>query len=204
MRNVAKNILGVATSLLGLSDQLKAGDPVRRLGMASLFEDISDSLAALSGEIRNGDTVVYARCAQLIVYAQALPRAIGNEVGDSNATTLGNRLHSGYDFERLTTEISEDTDKKPALAELEEASGKFRSLVHCLDVLSYRSRMSITVHLSELDAGVLSHLAERLGSKPQDLARAGISEFLQSHEDFEKAMQYVLKKNEELYRRLVR
>ena len=49
----------------------------------------------------------------------------------------------------------------------------------------------------------LHELAVRLGVKPEELVRLSIEELLtRPAEAFERAADYVLKKNEELYRRL--
>jgi hypothetical protein len=49
----------------------------------------------------------------------------------------------------------------------------------------------------------LRHEAERLGLPPEDLARAAIADLLATpSDDFKTAAERVLRKNEELYRRL--
>jgi hypothetical protein len=61
----------------------------------------------------------------------------------------------------------------------------------------------ISVELSEQQAERLRSAAERLGVRPEDLARAGVIDLLtQPGEDFQRAAEHVLRKNEELYRRL--
>lgn len=63
--------------------------------------------------------------------------------------------------------------------------------------------MRISVELSDDQAKRLRRTAERLGVRPEDLARAGVTDLLtQPEEDFRKAAEHVLRKNEELYRRL--
>jgi hypothetical protein len=63
--------------------------------------------------------------------------------------------------------------------------------------------MKLTVELSAAQGERLRLEAERLGLTPEDLARAAISDLLASTgDDFKAAAERVLKKNEELYRRL--
>ena len=63
--------------------------------------------------------------------------------------------------------------------------------------------MNFSVDLSENEAQRLEATARRLGVRPEELARAALSNLLDYHEeDFEKAAEHVLKKNRELYRRL--
>ena len=63
--------------------------------------------------------------------------------------------------------------------------------------------MKISIELSKEQAELLRSAAERLGVRPEDLARAGVTDLLsQPEEDFQTAAAHVLRKNEELYRRL--
>ncbi|MBI4349355.1 MAG: DNA-binding protein [Elusimicrobia bacterium] len=63
--------------------------------------------------------------------------------------------------------------------------------------------MKLSIDLSPAQAERLRLEAERLGLTPEDLARAAIADLLTSvGEDFKAAVDRVLKKNEELYRRL--
>ncbi len=63
--------------------------------------------------------------------------------------------------------------------------------------------MKLSIDLSAAQAERLRAEAERLGLTPEELARAAVNDLLASvGEDFEAAARRVLKKNEELYRRL--
>jgi predicted transcriptional regulator len=63
--------------------------------------------------------------------------------------------------------------------------------------------MKLTIELSPADADRLRQVAQRLGLAPEDLARAAIADLLVARdEDFKVAAERVLRKNEELYRRL--
>ncbi len=62
--------------------------------------------------------------------------------------------------------------------------------------------MKLSIELSPAQADRLRLEAERLGLAPEDLARAAIADLLATAGDFKAATDRVLKKNEELYRRL--
>jgi hypothetical protein len=63
--------------------------------------------------------------------------------------------------------------------------------------------MKLSIDLSPAQADRLRIEAERLGLTPEDLARAAITDLLATTgEDFKAAADRVLKKNQELYRRL--
>jgi antitoxin FitA len=63
---------------------------------------------------------------------------------------------------------------------------------------------TLTIELSEERLERLRKLAQKAGVTPEELAQARLGEWLeQSEEEFQRAAQYVLRKNAELYRRLV-
>ena len=63
--------------------------------------------------------------------------------------------------------------------------------------------MKLTIDRSPAQAERLRREAERLGLAPEDLARAAIADLLAtSGDEFRTTAERVLRKNEELYRRL--
>jgi hypothetical protein len=67
----------------------------------------------------------------------------------------------------------------------------------------YAKRVKLIIDLTSAQAEQLRHEAERLGLAPEDLARAAIVDLLATPgDDFKSAADRVLRKNEELYRRL--
>jgi hypothetical protein len=63
--------------------------------------------------------------------------------------------------------------------------------------------MRLTIDLSPAQAERLRREAERLGLAAEDLARAAIADLLATpDDDFRTAAERVVRKNEELYRRL--
>ena len=84
-------------------------------------------------------------------------------------------------------------------------AGFSRKLASLLDgaATRYNKHMKITIDLSPAQAERLRHEAERLGLAPEDLARAALADLLVTRDDdFRAAAERVLRKNEELYRRL--
>ncbi len=63
--------------------------------------------------------------------------------------------------------------------------------------------MKLTIELSTAQVERLRQVAGRLGLAPEELARAAIADLLATpDEEFKRAADRVLQKNEELYRRL--
>jgi len=63
--------------------------------------------------------------------------------------------------------------------------------------------MKISVELSADESELLASTASHLGVRPEELARATLSDALgRDKEEFRKAAEYVVQKNEKLYRRL--
>lgn len=62
---------------------------------------------------------------------------------------------------------------------------------------------AITIQLSDEQLNKLQEAAARFGLSPEDLVRVSLEDLLaRPGEDFQSAVEYVLNKNEELYRRL--
>jgi hypothetical protein len=63
--------------------------------------------------------------------------------------------------------------------------------------------MRLSIELSDAETTKLREEAARLGVKPEELARAAVANLLSNEDqDFREAAEHVLRKNEELYRRL--
>lgn len=62
----------------------------------------------------------------------------------------------------------------------------------------------ITTSLPEDRMSELTEIAAGLGTTPEELVRASVEDLLGRPEEFQKAVDYVLKKNQELYKRLFR
>jgi len=66
-----------------------------------------------------------------------------------------------------------------------------------------RKLMTIPIELSDPETEKLRSEAQRLGVDPQALAAAAVRDLLNRETtDFEQAAKYVLRKNQELYKRL--
>lgn len=64
-------------------------------------------------------------------------------------------------------------------------------------------QMKLSIELNEAEGIKLRDEAARLGVEPEDLARAALADLLRNEdEEFRRAAEHVLRKNEELYRRL--
>jgi len=61
---------------------------------------------------------------------------------------------------------------------------------------------NITISLPEDTMSKLKQMAAGLGTTPEELLRASVEDLLGRPEEFQETVDYVLKKNEELYRRL--
>ena len=99
--------------------------------MGELFERISGCLTAVSSEIRQG-RVPHGRCSELFEYAAALPDKIRKELGDDKADQLGSTLLSAYDVELAAAKLHQglQAERERYLAEIDQASGKFRALAN--------------------------------------------------------------------------
>ena len=63
--------------------------------------------------------------------------------------------------------------------------------------------MKLSIELTETEGAKLRNEAAHLGVEPEALARAALADLLSNEEeDFREAAEHVIRKNEELYRRL--
>jgi hypothetical protein len=63
--------------------------------------------------------------------------------------------------------------------------------------------MKVSIELNKAEADRLREEAARLGVDPEDLARAALADLLRNEDEgFREAAERVLRKSEELYRRL--
>lgn len=94
---------------------------------------------------------------------------------------------------------------EPVVAHIIEHALREESRYGLLDGVPprYSARMKLSIELSAAQAERLRHEAERLGLSPEDLARAVVADVLATpSEDFQAAAERVMRKNQELYRRL--
>ena len=69
--------------------------------------------------------------------------------------------------------------------------------------MGYNHEMNVAFELPAAQAEMLRQEADRLGITPSELARAAVADLLTNRdEEFRAAAERVLRKNEELYRRL--
>jgi hypothetical protein len=61
---------------------------------------------------------------------------------------------------------------------------------------------TLTIALNDEEMRYLEQTAHQLGLRVEDLVRLGIDEYVARRQRFERAADYVLRKNAELYRRL--
>jgi hypothetical protein len=126
---IVRGILGVAKSLMGMVGGLRKARAERKAAVATLFEKISDCLAAVSAEIRIGN-VPHGKCAEIITYAEELPEVVRAEIGSEKADELGRALQEAHSVEGLANDLNAIEDKEYYLRDIEEAAGKFRALAH--------------------------------------------------------------------------
>lgn len=61
---------------------------------------------------------------------------------------------------------------------------------------------TLTIALEEEELQQLQQIARQLGMRVEDLFRLSLGEYIARHQNFVKTVEQVLRKNDELYRRL--
>jgi len=132
-RMIVGGIREVAKGIIELIPKLRAARREKRLRIADLMEQISESLVEVSAEIRSGNQP-HGQCGQILGYAEQLPRVLKSVVGNTRAEALGEQLNASHAVEILAMRMERIKNKEPYLAKLEEAGGKFRAVAHMLRV----------------------------------------------------------------------
>lgn len=105
-------------------------------------------------------------------------------------------MHSALSEARLTLPL------QPRAAPAHHAARRLQRLVRRRARL-YIEGMNVAFELPDAQAEKLRREAERLGVSPTDLARAALADLLADPDEaFQAASDRVLRKNDELYRRL--
>lgn len=126
MLTLAETILGAVTQLFGVKTELARAKVERRGRIADLFARMAECLEGTAASIRAGDFPA-GRCAELLAYAQELPSAIDDELGDERAGTIAGALRGAHEVERLHSDRNTPAGRAD-LERLESAAGMLRAM----------------------------------------------------------------------------
>ena len=127
-------LVSVSKVLFDLQAQLAEMPPDRRGRLGDDLEALSKCLTGMSRKLRAGEEP-RAECAELKGYADSLPVALADVLGEDGALELTVRLQSTYHVDRLLAEL-EQADKgvgrETELARLDEAAQIFHDVATTL------------------------------------------------------------------------
>lgn len=128
MFDIASNLLSIPKQILRLITSVKTLQRDAADRTADLFRHISETLALVASEIREGQ-VPHGACAQLATFADEFVETTQGLLGEAKAQELAAVLRDNHNVEMLAANLaSGETEVETAARQIEEASGRFFAL----------------------------------------------------------------------------
>jgi hypothetical protein len=116
--------LALAREMLNANSRIEKAPPARKEAIARYYQKISTTLNHVESELRANQTP-HGDCSKMREYAEQLPRAIGDYVGEQTAKNLSERLLGAYHVEGLLMELENIPNKEERLRDLGKAAAYF-------------------------------------------------------------------------------
>jgi len=116
--------LALARDMLNANPRIVKAPPARKEAIARYYQKISTTLNHAERELRANQTP-HGDCSKMREYAEQLPNAIGDYVGEQTARDLSNRLLGAYQVEGLFMELDNIPNREERLRDLGKAAAYF-------------------------------------------------------------------------------
>ncbi len=116
--------LALARDMLNANPRVEKAPPARKEAIARYYQKISTTLNHVESELRANQTP-HGDCSKMREYAEQLPKAIGDYVGQQTARDLSNRLLGAYQVEGLFMELENIPNREERLRDLGKAAAYF-------------------------------------------------------------------------------
>ena len=116
--------LALAREMLNANSRIEKAPPARKEAIARYYQKISTTLNHVESELRANQTP-HGDCSKMREYAEQLPNAIGDYVGEQTARNLSERLLGAYHVEGLLMELENIPNKEERLRDLGKAAAYF-------------------------------------------------------------------------------
>lgn len=128
MSTIIETLYDLGQKLFGLRNELAKARQARKQTVADFLASIAQSIEDASAELKQG-TYPHGKCQELLTHSQHMEAAIGDLVGQAEATQLSAQLAEVYEIERLHAELGSETDpeRQRQLSVLDQAAGQFRA-----------------------------------------------------------------------------
>ncbi len=130
-------VLAVARQLFAAIAKFKQAKAEKRQRIAAYLDSIGLCIAEVSSGLRRGE-VPYARCSELATYAEKLPAALGDEIGQDQSRELAAALKQAGHARALAMELANTEGKNAKAAQLQkldEAAGLFVAMANTVRAL---------------------------------------------------------------------
>jgi hypothetical protein len=116
--------LALARDMLNANSRIEKAPPARKEAIARYYQKISTTLNHAEKELRANQTP-HGDCSKMREYAEQLPKAIGDYVGEQTAKDLSERLLGAYHVEGLLMELENLPNRDERLRDLGKAAAYF-------------------------------------------------------------------------------
>lgn len=116
--------LALARDMLNANVKIEKAPPARKEAIARYYQKISTTLSHAEKELRANQSPL-GDCARMREYAEQLPKAIGDFVGEQTARDLSNRLLRAYRIEGTGMDLENLPNKEERLRDLGKAAAYF-------------------------------------------------------------------------------
>ncbi len=128
MPGIIGTLLDAGLKLFGLRGELSKARKDRKREVADFLNAIAKNIADTSASLKQG-VYPHGSCQILLSHSQQLVGAIGDLIGETEATALASQLKEVWEIERLYGELSSKTpeEKQRSLHVLDQAAGLFQA-----------------------------------------------------------------------------
>ena len=125
---IIETLLSVGKALFGLRDSLSGARKARKEKVAEFLGGIALTIETTSGALKQG-IYPHGTCQELLSHSDHLVKAIGDLIGEKEATDLAGQLKEVWEIEQLYGQLQSATapQKIRRLETLDQAAGLFRA-----------------------------------------------------------------------------
>ena len=125
---IIETLLTVGKALFGLRDVLSSARKARKEKVADFLGGIALTIETTSASLKQ-NIYPHGTCQELLSHSNHMVKAIGNLIGEKEATDLAGQLKEVWEIEQLYGQLqfATATQKTRRLETLDQAAGLFRA-----------------------------------------------------------------------------
>lgn len=130
--DIVRTLSAVEEDLHANQNRFMVREKPRRQAVSEYFKKISKCLDDVHSSLAH-DEVPHGRCAELEGYAEMLPSAVGDYLGQEKSEELSDLLKAAHKVEGLWDEFNASPEKKSNLPVIKKTAGRFTALANSVE-----------------------------------------------------------------------